>query len=58
MGTTPWKRNLLIEWWFHYGVKDGDLYPAVYVDWDDAVAFCRELSEKEGVEYRLPTEAE
>jgi formylglycine-generating enzyme required for sulfatase activity len=28
------------------------------VGWDDAVAFCRWLSEKEGKPYRLPTEAE
>jgi len=28
------------------------------VKWDDAVEFCEKLSEKEGVEYRLPTEAE
>jgi formylglycine-generating enzyme required for sulfatase activity len=26
--------------------------------WEDAVAFCRKLSEKEGKDYRLPTEAE
>ena len=32
--------------------------PAVYVNWDDAVAFCRKLSQKEGKSYRLPTEAE
>jgi formylglycine-generating enzyme required for sulfatase activity len=28
------------------------------VSWDEAVAFCRWLSRKEGKEYRLPTEAE
>jgi formylglycine-generating enzyme required for sulfatase activity len=28
------------------------------VSWDDAMAFCRWLSKKEGKEYRLPTEAE
>ncbi|GIT31208.1 MAG: hypothetical protein Ct9H300mP1_32540 [Planctomycetaceae bacterium] len=35
---------------------DGD--PAVYVSWHDAVGFCRWLGHKEGVPYRLPTEAE
>jgi len=51
MGTTPWKG-------LEYGVKEGDDYPAIYVDWQDAVEFCRQLSEKEGLEYRLPTESE
>jgi len=32
--------------------------PAVYVSWNDAVDFCKKLSQKEGVTYRLPTEAE
>jgi len=50
MGTTPWKGKI--------GVEEGDDYPATHVSWDDAVEFCRKLSEKEGVEYRLPTEAE
>jgi formylglycine-generating enzyme required for sulfatase activity len=30
----------------------------VFVSWHDAVAFCDWLSEKEGLPYRLPTEAE
>jgi formylglycine-generating enzyme required for sulfatase activity len=50
MGTTPWKGYSF--------VKEGGDYPAVYVSWEDAVEFCRKLSAKEGVEYRLPTEAE
>jgi sulfatase modifying factor 1 len=35
-----------------------DEQPVTCVTWDDAVAFCAWLSEKEGARYRLPTEAE
>ena len=50
MGTEPWKGKGY--------VKEGSDYPAVYVSWDDAVAYCKKLSEKEGKTYRLPTEAQ
>jgi formylglycine-generating enzyme len=40
----------------HPGVTDD--HPVVLVSWNDAQAFCRWLSRKEGVTYRLPTEAE
>jgi formylglycine-generating enzyme required for sulfatase activity len=32
--------------------------PVIAVTWEEAMAFCRWLSKKEGAEYRLPTEAE
>jgi formylglycine-generating enzyme required for sulfatase activity len=39
-------------------VKEGADYAASFVTHGDAVEFCRKLSKEEGVEYRLPTEAE
>ena len=50
MGTEPWSRKKY--------VMEGDDYPAVYVSWDDATAFCKKLSAMECMTYRLPTEAE
>jgi formylglycine-generating enzyme required for sulfatase activity len=50
MGTEPWKGEI--------GVKEGSNYPATYVSWEDAVEYCRRLSEREGRTYRLPTESE
>jgi formylglycine-generating enzyme required for sulfatase activity len=50
MGTRPWKDK---PW-----SREGANFPATRVSWDDAVQFCRRLSELEGVTYRLPTEAE
>ncbi len=35
-----------------------DNHPVVCVSWNDARAFCGWLSQREGAEYRLPTEAE
>jgi sulfatase modifying factor 1 len=53
MGTEPWKGQLFGKY-----VKEGANYAATYVSWDDAIAYCNKLSEKEGKTYRLPTEAE
>lgn len=36
----------------------GNNLPAVYISWDNAVAYCQWLSNKTGKNYRLPTEAE
>jgi len=40
------------------GVSFNDDEAVTYVNWYDAMAFCRWLSDKEGLSYRLPTEAE
>jgi len=50
MGTYPWRITPY--------AKDGLDYPASCVSWGNAVAFCEKLTGKEGVTYRLPTEAE
>jgi formylglycine-generating enzyme required for sulfatase activity len=50
MGTSPWSDR--------EGAMTGDDFPANYVTWDDAAAFCKKLSDKEGKNYRLPTRSE
>ena len=44
--------------WRKWGFEQTDEHPVVNVSWNDAVAFCKWLSGKEGKTYRLPTEAE
>ncbi len=44
--------------WRSAGFEQTDEHPVVNVSWNDAVAFCKWLSRKEGQTYRLPTEAE
>jgi formylglycine-generating enzyme required for sulfatase activity/serine/threonine protein kinase len=36
----------------------GDDLPVETVSWDDAADYCKQLSQREGKQYRLPTEAE
>ena len=42
----------------YIGFSQDDDEAVVFVDWHDANRFCEWLSEKEGLPYRLPTEAE
>src|SRR5262249_20854156 len=44
--------------WRETGFPRTDEHPVTNVSWNDAVAFCKWLSRKEGRTYRLPTEAE
>ena len=50
MGVRPWNGQKLVH--------EGPDYPATNVSWNEAVEFCRKLTEQEGVDYRLPTEAQ
>ncbi|MFM7164750.1 MAG: formylglycine-generating enzyme family protein, partial [Planctomycetaceae bacterium] len=56
MGTEPWKDEY--RWKGEYFVQEDDDCPIVWVNWNDAVEFCKKLSALEGKVYRLPTEAE
>ena len=44
--------------WRNVGYRQLDDQPVFSVSWADAQAFCRWLGKKDGVTYRLPTEAE
>jgi formylglycine-generating enzyme required for sulfatase activity len=44
--------------WKNTGFAQTDEHPVVNVTWNDAKAFVEWLSKEEGIEYRLPTEAE
>ena len=49
-----------MEWkdYEYKGHKQGPDHPVVNVNWEDAVAFCKWLSKKEGKTYRLPSDHE
>ena len=44
--------------WQNPGFAQADDHPVACVSWNDAMAFCAWLAKKEGIPYRLPTEAE
>jgi formylglycine-generating enzyme required for sulfatase activity/tetratricopeptide (TPR) repeat protein len=57
LGTTlAQQRDKANKDWTLYG--EGNDYPMYYVSWDEAVEFCRRLSQKVGKSVRLPTEAQ
>ena len=61
VGWNPEKKNVQFNKdysWRNAGFEQTDEHPVVNVSWNDAVAFCKWLSRKEGKTYRLPTEAE
>jgi formylglycine-generating enzyme required for sulfatase activity len=44
--------------WRSPGFEQDDRHPVVGVSWNDAVAYCRWLSDETGKPYRLPSDAE
>ncbi len=57
MGTSiEQQRNKANPGWSFYGT--GSDYPMYYVSWEEAMAFCEELSRQTGKKYTLPTEAQ
>ncbi|WP_300319776.1 formylglycine-generating enzyme family protein [Accumulibacter sp.] len=57
-GTGKCEGRRLHYTWQNPGYPLADTQPVVNVSYNDALAFCRWLSKKEGKPYRLPTEAE
>jgi formylglycine-generating enzyme required for sulfatase activity len=53
-----WVDSALEFNWREMGYARHDREPVLNVSWNDAVSFCEWLSRREGVRYRLPTEAE
>ncbi len=50
--------DVRVAWDSGSGLEQTDEHPVVNVTWNDAMAFCRWLSEKEGAEFVLPSEAQ
>ena len=60
-GWDPERKDLVFNAkysWRNAGFAQTDEHPVVIISWNDAAAFCKWLSPKEGKTYRLPTEAE
>jgi len=57
-----WKTKEGINWRFGISGKERVLkefnHPVLHVSWNDAIAFCKWITEKSGQHFRLPTEAE
>ncbi len=56
VGTSIYQQKTKTDYSNTYGV--GPDYPMYYVSWDEAMEFCRLLSNKTGRTYTLPTEAQ
>ena len=56
VGTSIYQQKTKADYSNTYGV--GSDYPMYYVSWDEAMEFCRLLSNKTGKTYTLPTEAQ
>jgi formylglycine-generating enzyme required for sulfatase activity len=54
----PAPRGLDYGWDGKNYPPEQDEFPVVFVSWEDAMAYCKWLSEQTGRRYRLPTEAE
>jgi len=54
---TQWEQKSVYTW-RNPGFTQTDQHPVVIVSWNDAMAYCAWLSQREGKKYRLPTEAE
>ena len=60
-----WKKKSGVYWEKPFGneadaeyLNNGSLYPVMQVSWNDAVAYTRWISEREGAAIRLPSEVE